>query len=733
MSYLLIKLRARKNLIEVYGRDENLEKHKFMDGSFKPYFYVPDKLGTYLGYDGIKLRKMYVETPDQVPKLRQTFNKHYEADIPYTDRYMIDRNLFSGFEFKDGRIVPCEPPKGVKPRLVIFDIEVEAEGSIPDINDPRQPVTSVSLWDSYTGYYATLHTLWEGKEKRGNWFIYGFGEEREMLKAFISFLGRLQPDILTGWYAIGGEFDDTGFDLPYLQNRLPRLGLPRLDFSGTQLIDTMYCFKRFIRCSSWKLKDVAEAVGYDLRYGRSFDAVKDDPEALLKYNWQDVDIIRWMEEKYRAIAFHWNLKCMAGLNNLRDTLSNLRLVDVMYLREAKRCGIVLPSKIKHAEEGGIRGAVVFEPIKGIHEYVGVFDFSRYYPSIIISLNLSPEGKGLFPNMVKKLLELRSKIEEEMKNYEPGSEDYEILESKSNAVKFLTNSIYGVLGHSGFRLYRRDIAEKITETARIGLLAIRKFVEEKGFKVVYGDTDSIMIKLEGDDLDSRIEFGTKLCEEINRFVKEYFVRELGAENPAVKLKFERVFERVLFTGAKKRYAGKVVWEKGQKCDYFLYRGFEVVRTDQSEATRELQTKVMELILSGAGREELKIFIRKFLEDYRKKSLKEIAIVKGIRKRLDQYRAMPPHVRGALYSNMHFGTDFKGGDSVHMVYVKRVPGYPPTDVICFDLDSLNRLPEGIEVDWERMIETTVKSKVEELLGLVGLSWSGVFAPKSLEEYL
>jgi len=687
MRYLLIKVSPDKSVLRVYGRGEDYSKGFFTDTDFRPYFYVPDPAGEYLGYDGERLTKVYAQEPGQVPQLRLTYERHYEADIPYADRYMIDRELYSGFEAEGGKIVPCEPPD-VKPRTVILDIEVATSGGLPSVKRAEQPVSVICIWDSYTEKFLTLHHFWEGKETRGDWVLYGFKDERAMLSSLHLLWRKLQPDILTGWYVIGGEFEAVGFDVPYLQNRLRNLRLGRLSFEGTQVIDAMYCFRRMLRASSWKLKDVARQEGYPLRY-ETFEEVADDPEALLEYNKQDVDIVRWLEEKYKAVEFHWNLKCLVGINRLSDTLSNMRLIDVLYLRRARADGVILPSKSKQGvRESPIRGAIVFQPVRGVHEWVASFDFSRYYPSIILTLNLSPEGRGIFPSIVKDLLELRAEIEGRMKMYEPGSTEYRILESKSNAVKFITNSLYGVLGNVHFRLYRREIAEKITETARMGLMAVRGFVEGLGYNVLYGDTDSVLVKLKSNNREDCLREGLELQDRLNSYIDGWFRETFDVEDVYVRLKFERLFSRILFTGAKKRYAGRVVWEKGKECDYTLYRGFEIVRTDQSLFTKRLQDRVIELILDGAGKEELRRFLREFLEEFKRAPLEEIAISKTIGKSLDSYRSVPPHVRGAVYSNTHLGTNFKGGDSVMMVWVKGVKGLPPTDVICFDHASPSR---------------------------------------------
>ncbi|MEM3426095.1 MAG: DNA-directed DNA polymerase [Thermoproteota archaeon] len=728
----MVKIKNYGNSLVIWGRDENYEKKSLNYNRFRPYFYVPDSKGEHVGYDGIRLRKVVVENPEDVRKIRNTFTKHYEADIPYTQRFMIDMGLRSGFRLENGNIVPCEPPE-VRPRIVIMDIEVQSEG-LPSVDNPVYPVSVITIWDSYSERYLTLHHNHVGKEKLDDdWFAIGLKDEREMLYTFSNVLTKLNPDILTGWYIVGDDYQHKGFDIPYMLGRMKLLGVSAPSFEGTNLIDAMPCFSKFVKGSSQRLKDVAEVAGYEFKYVREFEEVSDF-ETLLKYNWQDVDIIRYLEEKYKAIEFHWQLKLFVGVNRLDDTLSNMRLVDVLYLREAKSHGIVLPSKtsVEESADEFVKGAIVFQPIKGLHSNVAVFDFSRYYPTIILNLNLSPEGRGLFPRIIGKLLELRQGIENEMKDYIPGSEKYIIFKTKSEALKYITNSIYGVLLNKHFRIYNKQMGEKITETGRRGLIELKTLIEASGYKVVYGDTDSVMVKLISSSLEECLKEAESLREHIEDGINNWFKESLGGSG-RFKLKFERLFSRVLFTEAKKKYAGRVVWEGGQFCDYILYKGFETVRRDQSLMTKKLQTDLLKLILCGADRKEIEEFMRKFVEDFKNADILSIGISKTITKKMDEYKTIPPHVRGAIYSNIHFGTDFKGGDSVLMVWVKRIDGYPATDVAVFTRDTVKRLPR-IEIDWQRMIDVTVRSKVEDILESIGLSWEGIFhKPICLEDYM
>jgi DNA polymerase alpha subunit A len=59
---------------------------------------------------------------------------------------------------------------------------------------------------------------------------------------------------------------------------------------------------------------------------------------------------------------------------------------------------------------------------------------------------------------------------------------------------VANSIYGCLGFSVSRFYSRPLAALITKKGRDALMSARDLVSKKGgVKVIYGDTDSLMIQ------------------------------------------------------------------------------------------------------------------------------------------------------------------------------------------------------------------------------------------------
>jgi len=184
----------------------------------------------------------------------------------------------------------------------------------------------------------------------------------------------------------------------------------------------------------------------------------------------------------------------------------------------------------------------------------------------------------------------------------------------------------------------------------------------------------------------------------------------------------------------KHCGRVVWEGGRERDYIQVTGDEAIKGNFSKYGREVTLKTIEYILMDKE-EELISLLREAKDDFTlpdrriKLDFDDIAFTIQLHQPLSK-APNTSYYRGTRYANQYFNTDIRDEDMVKMIYVKRVPGYPPTDVICF-LDQTN-LPPGIVVDWDRMFNLTVKTKVESKLSLVNLSWNRILGQKSISDF-
>jgi DNA polymerase I len=718
----LVKVNREGSKIMLVLRDYNLQKRMVEVVDFRPYFYIPDEKGEYIGIFGEKLRKIYVSDPSEVPTLREKYPHHYEADIPYTRRFMIDTGVMDYVDIPDKNVIlssdvrPVENNIHIPLRVWYLDIEVLSE-TLPSHEDPKYPICSITVYDSYIRRYYTLTLAGNtAVQKYDDWTLTFINNEDELIKTFLKMYMKAQPDIITGW--------NISFDINYLSARVKRLGYD-ISFVNSQIFDMLDSFRNIYKRPSYKLKVIAVDEGFTNTF-ETFN-MNMTPEVMSRYNMNDVKYLIMLDERYKLLEYYWNLKEFVGVNHLEDTLYSSVLVDTALLRLARKLNIILPSK-REIETSPYTGATVLEPPKGIYENVAVFDMNRYYPSIIISFNISPETisdegdirygsikfrtdkEGLIPTLCKYFMKVRDRIEEQIKTLPPNDIMYDKLKMKSNTAKYLINAIYGFLGYEGSRIYDYRLAETITAIGREGIMKCKEIAEKHGYKVLYGDTDSIMIQIPLNDVENLTKI---LNDEISKYFRDMY--ELKTCN--IKLKSEAYYDRVVFFGVKKRYVAHMIYEKGVPCDKIKIVGLEAIRTDQSNYSRKVQSKLIEMILKGSSVEDIKAFIKRSIDDIKHQNILDIAIVKGIDKPLDEYKSIPPHVRGALWSNMNLNTNFKGGDRVYMIWVKYVKDYPKTDVIAFDEDT--KLPiDKIVIDWDRMIDTNIIQKVDEILKVVGV---------------
>ena len=718
-------------------RSEDGRKGKVFVDDFFPYFYVPDANGEYRSLFGERVRKIVVRDPSEVPKEREKYEQTYEADIPFVRRFLIDTGIKSGLEFPHFGSVSWKEIKpaevDVEPLVLYLDIEVISEKFIKP-EKATEPIVAISLATNKADVIYTLALNAEEVDEE-NWKVHSFATEERMLRYFVQMLEKLKPDILTGWNIIK-------YDLPYLLKRLEHYHV-HPDISSFEVFDLYEAYRKLYHQPSYHLKRIVE-----FEFGEKRESFRDvrhlwekDRQKFLEYNRDDVRDVKRIDEKHSIIKFFHALKTAVGVEALESCFSYSVLIDTQLLRIAREMRAVLPTKTDRSKEEKYEGAIVDVCGKGIFRNVAVFDFSRYYPNIIHTFFLSPENlsekgeleidtgrrkvrvkkqRGIAQHLLSLFFRMRDEIEEQIQKVPAGSEEYHSLNLRKQAIKGLTNAVYGVFGFSGFRLFRMEIAEAITALGREGITVAKEIASKHGYNVVLSDTDSIYVQIPFEKVS---EFQEMLNDEIAR----HFRTKYGVDDVELKLKFEKYVDKILLTGVKKRYAMRVVYEGGE-CDYMVVRGFENVRTDYSLFTREMMDELFRMILyDGASREELLAFLNAKKEEMRKRNLAEIAIPKGIHKPLEQYDAsIPPHIRGAIYANKYLGANFTVGDKVLMLYVRGVRGLPLTDVLVFNeempIDELE-----IEIDWKRMEEVNILKRVEPVLDALGISLSSSFQSK------
>ena len=820
-------------IVHVFGRTADGGYEHVQVVGFRPYFYAPaesisdDRLASYdaiTGWEdedeagepyesirGQRLTKIYGRTPRDVGQIRDEFD-HYEADILFPNRFLIDNDVRSGIRVPERRaeddsiVVPHDEVVPVdvdaEPRVLTFDIEVDDRSGFPE--DGEEPIVCLTSHDSFRDEYVMwLYTApvgdgtipdeireYEPIEGEIDHEVRSFEEEADMLESFVDYVDETDPDVLTGW-----NFED--FDAPYFLDRLEELDGPHHDYDlnpdrlsrvgevwrsgwggpdvkGRVVFDLLYAYQRriFTELDSYRLDAVGEAelgVGKERYPGKIGDLWENDPTRLLEYNLRDVELCVELDRQQQLIAFWREMATFVGCK-LEDAPTPGDAVDMFVLHKANDRW-ALPSKGQQEAGDEYEGGAVFDPITGVRENVTVLDLKSLYPMCMVTINASPETRvdpdeyggethvapsgthfrakpdGVMREMITELLAEREEKKAKRNEYEPGSPGYEQYDRQQGAVKVIMNSLYGVSGWERFRLYDKEAAAAITATGREVIEFTETAANELDHTVAYGDTDSVMLELGPEvSAEEAIEQSFEIERYLNDRYDDFAREELNADEHRFQIEFEKLYRRFFQAGKKKRYAGHIVWKEGKDVDDIDITGFEYQRSDIAQITKEVQHRVIEMIVREGDIEAVETYVHDVIEEFLTGDvpLNEIAIPGGIGKRLDEYETDTAHVRGAKYANLLLGTNFQRGSKPKRVYLQRVhdaffqrieaeEGLDPAendvyeefkrnqDVICFEYDD--QVPAEFEVDYEKMLDKTLKGPIERILEALNVSWEEV----------
>jgi len=269
------------------------------------------------------------------------------------------------------------------------------------------------------------------------------------------------------------------------------------------------------------------------------------------------------------------------------------------------------------------GATVLSPLCGYYaKPIITLDFASLYPSIMRAHNLcyttylteeeakhveddikfkSPCGywfvkpikrKALLAIILEELLTARSGAKKEMKLAGDDTLLVSILNGRQLAFKTLANSVYGFSGaENQGMLPCIAISASVTAYGREMIEDTKNKVENeyKESKVIYGDTDSVMIDLTYKSKEKevkKVEECLKIGKELAKLITKTFLEPICLE-------FEKVYYPFVLI-AKKRYTG-LLWTKADNYDKIDYKGIEVVRRDNCIFVRQILDNVIKILL------------------------------------------------------------------------------------------------------------------------------------------
>ena len=539
------------------------DKKGYLIIPYKKYAYVKNSNGQHVSLYGDRVKKVFNYDKED-PTL-------HESDVPPTTRFLVDQYTDSD-EVSEGH------------RKIFFDIEVEVTDGFPDVMKANNVITSIALYDFLTEKYYTY--VFDAKKRlqsytKDNQFVEVYDTEYEMLNKFFQKYLEIKPTILSGW-------NSDYFDIPYLYNRAVNvLGVSvanllspisqvfynefkkRYVIAGVSCLDYLSLYRKFSfsQQSSYRLDYIGEVevgmkkVSYE---GTLNDLYENDLQTFIDYNIRDVKILVELDKKLNLIEIS---RGIAHLGHIpyEEVFMSSRYLEGAILVYLKKLGIVAPNKPPRPKkflDDKFAGAYVQSPQAGKHDWVYDLDITSMYPSVIRSLNISPETKlgkvegwdaeeflkkgltktytmnnnkekeigkftngelenylitnkisiasngvmyrtdkqGLIPALLTKWFNERVEMRKLVKKYnEEGNKELEdYFDRRQYIQKIILNSLYGVLGLSVFRFYDLDNAEATTLTGQ-ALIKFSKKITNHFYNKELGDNDDYVIYIDTDSI------------------------------------------------------------------------------------------------------------------------------------------------------------------------------------------------------------------------------------------
>ena len=539
----------------------------YFTSKYRRYAYVRDGNGAHQSIHGERLKKLNYWKQDDDLKL-------YESDVNEMTRFLIDEYGDSD-ELSTGHTI------------LTFDIEVEMNSGLPNIETASNAITSIAAHDSITNdYFVYVVNKGEKIDKTIKGAkVESFDTEEGLLSAFMSKWREINPTIVTGWNI---DF----FDVTYLYNRykllfgqqyanqLSPIGKVsynkyrnRYIIAGVSALDYLALYKcyNFTELPNYRLDTVAtiELGRGKIEYEGNLDQLfRDDIEKFIEYNLVDVELVVDLDKKLQFIDLARAI-CHTGHVFYEDFLFSSKWLEGAILTFLRRSGRVAPNKPwrkkRNADgsdgEGKFTGAYVKEPNPGLYKWVYDLDLTSLYPSIIMSINISPETKigkvkgytaeshmksemdsytivdeggreskpmpkqnftnfieqqklsiasngvlysqdrvGVIPEILNVWFDKRVEYKDQMKKFGKAGNDklYKFYSQRQLVQKIMLNSLYGVLGLPSFRFYDVDNAEAVTLTGQT-VIKTTEMIANQYYSKNIGETKDYNIYVDTDSV------------------------------------------------------------------------------------------------------------------------------------------------------------------------------------------------------------------------------------------
>lgn len=543
-------------------------------------------------------------------------------------------------------------------------------------------------------------------------------------------------------------------DLNFQSKQMGRRENKTINMEGRVQFDLLQVLLRDYKLRSYTLnavsfhflqeqkEDVQHSIITDLQNGN-----EQTRRRLAVYCLKDAYLPLRLLQKLMCVINYMEMARVTGvpLTYLLSRGQQIKVVSQL-LRQATKQDLVMPV-VK--TEGGedYTGATVIEPEKGYYSLpITTLDFSSLYPSIMMAHNLcyttllqkgsveklglapedfikTPTGdlfvksslrKGLLPEILENLLSARKRAKAELKK-ETDPFKKQVLDGRQLALKISANSVYGFTGAQVGKLPCLEISQSVTGFGRQMIEQTKQLVESKytlsnGYqadaRVIYGDTDSVMVKLGVATVKEAMDIGREAAE----WVSSHFT-------PPIKLEFEKVYYPYLLIN-KKRYAGLYFSSSASTHDKMDCKGIETVRRDNCPLVANLINTCLQKILIDRDPQGAVEHAKEVISDLlcNRIDISQLVITKELTRTAQEYAGKQAHVELAeRMRKRDAGSAPNLGDRVPYVIIKAAKGaaaYMKSEDPIYVLE--NNIPIDTQYYLEQQLSKPLLRIFEPILG-------------------
>ena len=664
--------------------------------------------------DGKAVSALYFRTMGGAREAEKRLTSHtipcWEADIRPPERFLMERFITAAACID---AVPGKPRTLFNPKLAPADFRPKLRLASIDIETTMDAKTlySIGVYSAQTRCVFMVAEQTSTQVLDDGTSLIGCVDEKACLQKFLAWLKEEDPDGLIGWNVV--QFDlwvlcdiaarlklvldiGRGGARPFWRQEKGEGGRRFVSIPGRVVLDGIELLKQAnYQFDSFALNNVAAELLGEGKLLHGADRGEDitrlfhaDKSALARYNLKDCQLVWDIFARQELLEFAIERSQLTGL--LLDRIGgSVAAFEYSYLPRLHRNGFIAPNLGELRSDIVSPGGFVMDSDPGIYQHVLVLDFKSLYPSIIRTFYIDPcafwcaeqsttkrhlvagfngasfdRDKAILPDMIESLWQARDRAK--AVNNTP----------LSYAIKIIMNSFYGVLGSTGCRFFDPRVASSITLRGHDIIQSSKRWIETQGYKVIYGDTDSVFVWLCTDAPmpdEEAAGVGRHLAEGLNVWWQEKLQDEFGIES-ALEIEFETHYKKFLMPtvrgsdeGSKKRYAG-LVGKAG--AETLVFKGLESVRTDWTLLAREFQHELYRRVFAD---EPYQAYVQQCVRALMLgESDDKLVYKKRLRRRLSDYQKnVPPHVQAARKQKEWGLGELKRGDWVSYVITLQGP--------------------------------------------------------------